>query len=79
MGVIVSRRRSAFERRAVPAAVGAVSLGVVLVGIYLVLAVAPSRAGTHCTHGASSIGPVFVRDGRIVGGDTTPHTEACLP
>jgi hypothetical protein len=27
----------------------------------------------------SSIGPVFIKDGKVVGGDTTPHTEACLP
>ena len=31
-----------------------------------------------CTHGASSIGPVYFRDGKVVGGNTTPHTEACL-
>jgi pyrimidine deaminase RibD-like protein len=38
-----------------------------------------SRADQTCTHGASSIGPVVMRDGKIVGGDTTPHTESCLP
>ena len=32
-----------------------------------------------CTHGASSIGPVFLDHGHVVGGSTTPHTEACLP
>ncbi len=32
-----------------------------------------------CTHGASSIGPVVLRDGTMVGSDDTPHTEACLP
>jgi hypothetical protein len=37
------------------------------------------RAAPRCTHGASSIGPVYLRDGKVVGGDTTPHTEACLP
>jgi hypothetical protein len=31
-----------------------------------------------CTHGASSIGPVYLRAGKIVGGNTTPHTESCL-
>jgi hypothetical protein len=31
-----------------------------------------------CTHGMSSIGPVVLRDGKLVGGDDTPHTEACL-
>jgi hypothetical protein len=32
-----------------------------------------------CTHGMSSIGPVVLRDGKVVAGDGTPHTEACLP
>lgn len=31
-----------------------------------------------CTHGVSSVGPVTLTHGRL-GGDTTPHTEACLP
>jgi hypothetical protein len=31
-----------------------------------------------CTHGLSSIGPVALRDGKVVG-DDAPHTEACLP
>jgi len=50
-----------------------------LAGAHLVSAVTPSQAEIHCTHGASSVGPVFVRDGKVVGGDTTPHAEACLP
>lgn len=32
-----------------------------------------------CTHGLSSIGPVAIRDGKIVGGDSAPRTETCLP
>jgi hypothetical protein len=32
-----------------------------------------------CTYGLSSIGPVYMRDGKVIGGDTTPHTERCLP
>jgi hypothetical protein len=32
-----------------------------------------------CTHGLSSLGPVLFRDGQVVGGSTTPTTEACLP
>jgi hypothetical protein len=43
------------------------------------VAAGPGRANQQCTHGLSSIGPVFMKDGKIVGGDTTPHTEACLP
>ena len=31
-----------------------------------------------CTHGASSVGQVYLRGGNVVGGDTTSHTEACL-
>jgi len=38
----------------------------------------PGRARPGCTHGASSIGPVYIKDGKVVGGDTTPHTEICL-
>jgi hypothetical protein len=37
------------------------------------------HAKPACTHGLSSIGPVSIHGGRVVGGDTTPHTEACLP
>jgi hypothetical protein len=50
----------------------------VLVVIGLVAAV-PGQAHQQCTHGVSSIGPVFLENGRVVGGDTTPKTEACLP
>jgi hypothetical protein len=50
----------------------------VLVVIGLVAAV-PGQAHQRCTHGVSSIGPVFLENGKVVGGDTTPHTEACLP
>ena len=32
-----------------------------------------------CTHGVSSIGPVAVVDGKVVGGSARPHTQACLP
>ena len=31
-----------------------------------------------CTHGVSSIGPVYLRGGIIVAGNMTPRTEACL-
>ena len=49
---------------------------VVLLGL---VAARPGRAHEPCTHGVSSIGPVYIKDGKVVGGDTTPHTEACLP
>ena len=48
---------------------------VVLFGL---AAARPSRAEPRCTHGLSSVGPVYFRDGKIIGGDTTPPTEACL-
>ncbi len=32
-----------------------------------------------CTHGVSSIGPVEIANGTVVGGSTTPHTESCPP
>jgi hypothetical protein len=31
-----------------------------------------------CTHGLSSLGPVYFHDG-VISGSTTPTTEACLP
>lgn len=37
----------------------------------------PGRRG--CTYGLSSIGPVYLRDGKVIGGDTPPHTDSCLP
>ena len=37
----------------------------------------PKRS-QRCTHGVSSIGPVEIANGTVVGGSTTPHTEACL-
>jgi pyrimidine deaminase RibD-like protein len=61
------------------AAIAAVAVSVAVAGLYLTAAVARGQAGARCTHGVSSVGPVFLRDGKIVGGDTTPHTEACLP
>jgi len=42
-------------------------------------AAAPGNPHRHCSHGLSSIGPVIIKDGKVVGGDTVPHTEACLP
>jgi hypothetical protein len=40
---------------------------------------APAHGRQQCTHGASSIGPMEIVDGQVVGGSTTPDTEACLP
>jgi hypothetical protein len=37
-----------------------------------------SKTQPACTHGASSIGPVMLVNGKVVGGSTVPHTEACL-
>jgi hypothetical protein len=55
----------------------AVALSVlVVIGL---AAAAPGHARQRCTHGVSSVGPVFIENGKVVGGDTTPDTEACLP
>lgn len=53
----------------------AISIAVVLV----LVAARPVRAHQRCTHGVSSIGPVLIQNGKVVGGDTTPDTQACLP
>jgi hypothetical protein len=47
--------------------------------VFTVAAAGRTRARQTCTHGVSSIGPVIMRNGKIIGGDITPHTEACLP
>jgi len=43
------------------------------------VALARATGGASCTHGASSLGPVILLDGKLVGGDLTPHTDVCLP
>ena len=58
----------------------------VVAGLLLVLVVVGAAKGDdksrwhhrRCTHGLSSIGPVEIASGKVVGGSTTPHTEACL-
>ena len=59
-------------------------IAAVLVAVLLFAATSSAErmnAGTTaaCTHGLSSIGPVSLRNGKVVGGSGTPHTEACLP
>ncbi len=59
-------------------------IGAVLAAVLLFAATSSAEridVGTTpaCTHGSSSIGPVVFRDGKMIGGDGTPHTEACLP
>jgi hypothetical protein len=57
-------------------------LWAVLVAVAAGIAVASVRADDskpRCTHGASSIGPVTIVNGKVVGGSTVPHTQACLP
>jgi hypothetical protein len=55
----------------------------VTVGLVMLTAgaIENGKADSHpaCTHGASSLGPIELRDGVVVGGNTTPTTEACLP
>jgi hypothetical protein len=57
----------------------------VVVGLLLVLVVLGAARGNdeprrsqRCTHGLSSIGPVQIANGKIIGGSATPHKEACL-
>ena len=58
--------------------------GLVVVLLVLVLVGAtrgatPAAGNQACTHGVSSVGPVEIVNGQVVGGSTTPHTDACLP
>jgi hypothetical protein len=59
-------------------------VAVLVAGLLLVVASAAgegrrANTGRACTHGLSSIGPIVFRNGEVVGGDTTPDTETCLP
>jgi hypothetical protein len=59
-----------------------VALWLLVVAVGAGIAVASVRAGDAkppCTHGASSVGPVTIVKGKVVGGSTVPHTQACLP
>ena len=70
---MVTRNRSNRTVRTAFAAVAAAGI---------VLGLGPADRGgaaaPRCTHGVSSIGPVYLKDGKVVG-NATPHTEACLP
>ena len=70
VSVSVRRRVAAF------ATIAAVALVMLTAG-----AIENGKADSHpaCTHGASSLGPISLSDGQVVGGSTTPTTEACLP
>jgi hypothetical protein len=50
----------------------------VLIVVAAVTGMARSKPQPPCTHGVSSVGPVTLVKGKIVGGSTVPHTEACL-
>jgi hypothetical protein len=51
---------------------------IMLVVVAAVTGMTRAKTQPPCTHGASSIGPVTLVDGMVVGGSTVPHTEACL-
>jgi hypothetical protein len=68
-------RHTSHLRTTALAVLAAVLCVLVAIGV---AAAAPGKAHPRCTYGVSSIGPVIVKDGKVVGGDTTPHTEACL-
>jgi len=57
----------------------ALAVAVSVVVVVALAAAGHGKARQRCTHGVSSIGPVYIENGKVVGGDTTPHTDACLP
>ena len=61
------------------AALVAIAIALSLAVLLGLAAASPGEAPKRCTHGLSSVGPVVVENGKVVGGDTTPDTEACLP
>jgi hypothetical protein len=67
--------RARFSHSAVVPAIAAAIATALVLGV---AAAAGGDATRRCTHGLSSIGPVRIESGQIVGGDSTPHTEACL-
>jgi hypothetical protein len=55
----------------------------VVAGVLLFVATSSAERGRPpkkpvCTHGASSIGPIYLHDGKAVGRIPTAHTETCL-
>jgi hypothetical protein len=62
-----------------------IALWAVAAALLVLVLVGAARGGTEtpsqppCTHGVSSIGPVEIANGKVIGGSTTPQTEACLP
>jgi hypothetical protein len=65
---VLNRRRAARLLRLV-------LVGVAVAAVVVTTATADSP---RCTGGVSSVGPVTLRGGHL-SGDTTPHTQACLP
>ena len=57
----------------------ALAIGVSVLIVFGLVAAGPGNARERCTHGVSSVGPVYIQDGKVVGGETTPDTQACLP
>jgi hypothetical protein len=61
------------------------ALAAIVVAITLVFTASSAAEQRHagaqraCTHGVSSIGPVSLRNGTVVGPTPAPHTDACLP
>jgi hypothetical protein len=56
----------------------AIAAAIVMAFLLGVAAAAGREITPRCTYGLSSIGPVEIENGQIVGGDSVPHTEACL-
>jgi len=68
-----------YTKRAGGSALVALAVALAAVVVFGLVAAGSGRANQRCTHGVSSIGPVIIENGKVVGGDTTPHTDACLP
>lgn len=65
--------------------VGLVLRRLVVLGAFVVMSATASTTRAHatshrlaCTHGASSIGPVVLDHGHVVGTVPAPVTETCL-
>ena len=69
----------AFQLLSAESRVGEWAAVLAAVVVFGLVAAGSGRANQRCTHGVSSIGPVIIENGKVVGGDTTPHTDACLP
>jgi hypothetical protein len=67
------------RRRRLAVVLCALLVSAVAAGLGVVSVHAASGKRQGCRYGVSSIGPVIIADGVVVGGSTVPQTEDCLP